>query len=516
MKTSSSLTISGLFIFLIAFFYIACKKTDRHTVDINIYQSDLVTRVKASISGFVTNEFDAPQPGAKVLFGSLTTTTNAYGYFEIKNAEIVQDAAVLTVKSAGYFNAIKTFVTSFNNSSFTRVKLIPKSKSGTINAASGGTVALANGMKVTLPADAIVNAITKEAYTGPVDISSFYIDPASKDLNEIMPGNLCGLDNSNEIKLLTTYGMTAVEMTGKSGELLQVGDGKKATLTFPLSSSMLTGAPSSIPLWYFDESSGLWIEQGTATKTGNTFTGEVSHFSFWNVDIKSIGAPFNCEVYAQGMPLKNVEVKITEVGNVFGSRSDFTNDSGYVEGWIPAGKDLLVEVIAGCGVIYSTTYNSSSYTINTGTSARPFSASFGRINIASTNIATISGKVLNCSNGSLANARVFFTNGTRGFSSVTNQVGEFNIKTPYCAGSSFVIVAENRNTDEQSMPQTFTPVNGFLDAGNILACGASTELYSDLEIDGQKYKLGPYENGTLSAIGAIDSSHQQTGFSTTL
>ena len=37
-------------------------------------------------------------------------------------------------------------------------------------------------------------------------------------------------------------------------------------------------------MWYFDEGTGKWMEQGTATKSGNYYVGEVCHFTYWNFD----------------------------------------------------------------------------------------------------------------------------------------------------------------------------------------------------------------------------------------
>ena len=102
-----------------------------------------------------------------------------------------------------------------------------------------------------------------------------------------MPGNLTGLTTNNEQKLLQTYGMIAVELEGGAGEKLNLAAGKIATISMPIPASMVASAPATIPLWYFNDTTGVWIEQGTATKQGSNYLGTVSHFSFWNCDVPS-------------------------------------------------------------------------------------------------------------------------------------------------------------------------------------------------------------------------------------
>jgi len=126
---------------------------------------DLKTKISSSVSGFVTDENNAAVMGATVQFGSSTTTTDKYGYFEAKNVQVVKEAAVVTVSKPGYFKGIKTYIATVGKAAFFRIKLIPKTIAGTIDAASGGTITLANGLNIKLPAGGIVNAATNTAYT---------------------------------------------------------------------------------------------------------------------------------------------------------------------------------------------------------------------------------------------------------------------------------------------------------------------------------------------------------------
>ena len=99
---SAMLVISLLWIF-------ACKKSTDVTSDIPSGPADLSTKVTAAkVYGYVTDENDAPVAGAGVKVGTTATTTNSYGYFEVKNAEVVKNAAVVTVTKSGYFKGIRT------------------------------------------------------------------------------------------------------------------------------------------------------------------------------------------------------------------------------------------------------------------------------------------------------------------------------------------------------------------------------------------------------------------------
>jgi hypothetical protein len=47
---------------------------------------------------------------------------------------------------------------------------------------------------------------------------------------------------------------------------------------------MVSVAPPTIEMWFFDEVKGIWKEEGIGTKQGSVYVGEVSHFSSWNFD----------------------------------------------------------------------------------------------------------------------------------------------------------------------------------------------------------------------------------------
>ena len=63
----------------------------------------------------------------------------------------------------------------------------------------------------------LVNASNGAAYTGNVSVSTFYLNPADANFNEYMPGDLRGLNSSNQQKILQSFGMVLIEMNDASG-----------------------------------------------------------------------------------------------------------------------------------------------------------------------------------------------------------------------------------------------------------------------------------------------------------
>jgi hypothetical protein len=125
----------------------SCQKDLDQTFVDNINQiPNLTTKINSSVSGFVVDENNEAVAGASVVVYDKTTTTDDYGYFSVKNVNVVKTAAVVTVNKSGYFPGIKTYIATENKSAFFRIKLIPKLNSGSFNSLNGGTISLSNGM----------------------------------------------------------------------------------------------------------------------------------------------------------------------------------------------------------------------------------------------------------------------------------------------------------------------------------------------------------------------------------
>ncbi len=467
-----SLTRFAIAIFLLLMINISCKKNIDQTIDPG-QLPDFTTKVTSSASGFVSNENGQPLPGALVKLGSFSVMTDQFGYFEIKNALVVKEAAVVTVEYAGYFKGIKTYMATEGKSGFFRIRLLPKSIAGTIQSGSGGSITLTNGLTISFPANAIKIAASGALYTGTVSVAAQWIDPTSAELDRIMPGDLRAINAEGYTKLLTTYGMAAVELIGSSGESLQIADGKKASMTFPLPASISANAPATIRLWYFDEQTGFWKEEGMATKVGNTYVGDVSHFSFWNVDIPGNYVQFSATVLnSNNSPFSYGYVKISLQANPSITAWGFTDSNGYVAGAIPANTALKMEVFAlnAC--------NTPLFTQNFTTTTVAYPA--GTIILPANNpsAAFVSGTITNCSNAPATSGYLMVHMNNQYTRYNLNSNGGYSFSTWLCTASTpATFLGVDLGAGQQSGVINQTIVVGVNAIPDIQACGTTLAMY---------------------------------------
>jgi hypothetical protein len=499
--------LSPLFLLLISVFTFNCQKElsapGGQNPGGNIPAPAPVT---ATVQGKVVDENNQPASGVSIKVGSKTATTDSRGYFRITNASLDKNASLVIAEKAGYFKALRSFQATMGANHIS-VKLIKKTLTGTVNSSAGGDVTLTNGAKVTLPANAVVKA-AGGVYNGTINVYAAYIDPSATDIAQTVPGSFMADDKDGKRVTLTSFGMLAVELESTSGEKLQIATDKTATLTAPIPSSALAAAPSSIPLWYVDEQTGIWKEEGMATKTGNTYSGSVKHFSFWNYDIG--GNAINLSLTLKDIeaaPLVHVLVRITRISSGWGGMAyGYTDSLGKVSGLVPSGELLKLDVLDDC--------NNSIFTQNVG----PFSANtdLGVLTVTSpsSSIVTIKGTALNCSGAIVTNgyAIVDYDGYPRYVS--TNSSGQFSVSILRCAGSPTTcdITAVDNVAQQQATVTGVTIIAPITTAGNITACGTSSAQYINYTLDGTNYVLSSTVPG--DSLSAFSFQQGTTPFTT--
>ncbi len=469
--------------------------------------------ITAGLQGYVVNQNGDSIANAIIKVGTEMAITDVTGFFHISKLTLDGNTTLVTAQKDGYFTGYRVFAAT-SGCNQVLIKLTGRTAAGTISASSGGKVSLSNGVTISLPANGVVTALSGSAYTGDIKVYAAYIDPTGYDFSKTVPGSLVANDKNGKRVLLASFGMLAVELESSAGDKLQIKDGNVATLTIPIPSSALGKAPATIPLWYIDEKTGVWQEEGMATKTGNVYAGTVKHFSFWNCDYPMNAVSLSMTLKTpDSLPLVNAPVRITAYnGDSTTSAYGWTDSLGQVKGLVPANENLTLDVIDNC--------NYSFYEQNIAPLTQ--STDFGTILINATgnDLFTLKGTLVDCSGKAVSNgyAVVQFD----GFTHYTasDASGNFIISLLKCPGTApactVIGVDETAQQEGQEVSVTITPppVSGggipVTDAGDIIACGTSSVQYINYSIDGENYTITRTINDS-SFYGRMATNYTQIG-----
>jgi hypothetical protein len=445
--------------------------------------------VAVTVQGNIFDENGKPAIGVAVQAGIKSAVTNARGYFRIVNAVLDKNASLVTAEKKGYFKCYRTFIATSGVNQI-MIKLVAKNLSGTVSSTSGGNITLSNGSKISLPANGIVRP-SGGNYSGTVNVYASYIDPSAQDIAQRVPGSFTGENKNNKRVFLTSYGMLAVELESSSGEKLQIAPGSTATLTMPIPASIQANAPASISLWYIDEQTGVWKEEGTATKTGNSYVGQVKHFSFWNCDFGGPAVKLSMTLQnSDGLPLSYVNVSINST--TAGAAHGLTDSLGQVTGLVPANERLVLNVMDQCyNIVYSQ---------NIGAFASSIDLGVIRLTSAAASVITIKGKLLSCNNTAVANGDVmiYWDNLLR--YAKTDNNGDFSTSFVTCsaAPSTCQVLGVDNAAQQQSGVQNITVTAPITNVGDIAACGDNSLQYVNYILDGADFIISSVLNDFFS------------------
>lgn len=303
-----------------------------------------------ALSGIVRDASGTPIEGVSIVSGSSAATTNTDGFFEFDQIQVVSvlnDRSVVRFSKAGYFDVVRSMdadddaadgaswevvMCKKENNDFTSIKTYSSSSDQTLQAGE---------MKIDMPQDGYKVDGTGASYTGKVKSEMVYLDPNNERFSEMMPGgDLAAVRSDNSSAQLVSYGMTDLNMYAENGDKLQLKDGSKAKLTFPIPAGMGENPPASIPLWSFNEKTGLWEEEGSAALQGNVYVGEVTHFSWVNLDDpEEQGTVYGYVKDDTGKVLPGVRLNIGQL-----LTSTVTQSNGYYSHEVPANTDFSISV----------------------------------------------------------------------------------------------------------------------------------------------------------------------------
>jgi hypothetical protein len=344
----------SLYFLLILFAFAACKKDDDNNnsgtntppnPEANYDNPQLSgTTISADFFGRITSPIGENIEGALVEIGNKSTTTNSFGFYEIDNALVDQNYAVIEVTAPSFFKQFRSFNPKPSSVNLQDIQMIPIAYSGAYQTSTGGTVQIAGGGQVIFQAGDLVNS-DGEAYTGQVAVATTYLNPTDPSLPSYLPGSLLAVDTDGEMATMITYGMAGIELYGSNGQSLQLAEGMTASLEMPIQPEQAAFAPETIPLWFFDETNGIWREDGVATKTGDKYVGSVSHFTFWNCDVPGDWAYLEGSVVYDGVSYNQTDFYFKVVRPDGSWATGYINSDGTFSGAVPSNESLEFYII---------------------------------------------------------------------------------------------------------------------------------------------------------------------------
>ncbi|WP_299106811.1 carboxypeptidase-like regulatory domain-containing protein [uncultured Winogradskyella sp.] len=448
---------------------------------------------------FIGNVIDSnknPIEGVTITIGNETVLTDSNGIFIINSTNVNERFGYVKAEKSGYIHGSRSVVPSGGTNKVT-IMLLEATVVGTVNSGSSETISVANGSSVSFDGNFIKE--DGSAYSGSVDVIMHHLDPADKDMAMQMPGMLYAQNNEGAERMLQTLGMLAIELRGTGGEDLNLGEGSISEIKMPVDASLMSIAPATIPLWYFDEVNGYWKEEGQATLQGNMYVGNVSHFSFWNCDIPAEAITLCITATNESNnSLSNLWVSITST--TFGTTYGYTNENGEVCGYVPSNETLELNIYS-----YDFCGDTPLYYEMIG----PFStdSNISIIVQESSDIIeeTIIGNFNSCNGDAVNDGYVQLTYGYQTYIDlVTN--GEFEINLLRCEedntfklkGSDYV----NLQTTD-SISYTFT--TPLTNIGSISACNTVTEFIQYSIDDGETVLIiDGFQTGFSEASDAVD------------
>lgn len=255
-------------------------------------------------------------------------------------------------------------------------------------------------------------------------------------------------------------------LTSGIGGQVQIAPGTNAPITFPVPKSLAAPTPSSIPLWFFDETIGMWKEEGTASLKAGVYKGTISRIADWN-----LGIPTAARAVVEGDVSCVANRAVGDVGVNIGQTKAMADENGHYRCRVPANATLPVKVIAeNNGVI-----GAAPITI------APIGANATRVvNVTTESCPSmLEGVIVDCSNKPIAGfLQITTAQGTR---LVSTSDGAFHTPIPH--GEALSVIAYSLDAHLSSEVTVADVAPGDInDVGSIEVCADPRGQFTDINV----------------------------------
>ena len=231
-----------------------------------------------SIEGHVRATSGALLPDVSVALGTLVTTTDARGWFRIQPVVPGEDL-VITARRPGLSGGRLVVDVAAGQVLDVGIVVAPARQVELADAAPGpdAVVSSLDGVQIEF-VDGTFTDLDGAPVAGPLDLAITLLNTPE---SVAAAPSMLAQEPGGAVFALESFGMAEVVLTAAGAPVTFTGT---AILSFPLITGHGFADGDAIPLWWFDESIGYWVEEGLGAVDDGRFVAEVTHFTWWNAD----------------------------------------------------------------------------------------------------------------------------------------------------------------------------------------------------------------------------------------
>ena len=305
---------------------------------------DVVAPITGNISGTIRDIAGNGVSGAIVAASGSSVATDENGIYTLSVE--VSDAVSVTVDANNYAQNSRVVAITEDATTALDMVLVAADKVETFDVTAGADISV-KGATVALAGASIVNS-DGSTYSGNVVAQVSFNQVTTLSGREAFPGDYIGLQENGEEAVLQSYGFIDVTLNDVDGNTLKLADGATATLTYPMDEN-IDNTPATIPLWYYDTVRGIWVEDGVATYDAdtNSYVGQVSHFTTWNLDAKFDGATIEgCVEDVNGVRIQSATLVVSTPG-VYKKKNNQDANGEFKFINAPSGLEFTIQALVG-------------------------------------------------------------------------------------------------------------------------------------------------------------------------
>jgi hypothetical protein len=328
-----------LLISLLLLVFFSCKDDEKDIVSPDREYTPRViqeTYGNAKLVGFVNDKNGSPLADVTVFFGEEKTTTGSDGSYQLNTLSAGANKRIWFEKD-GYASTQKLADISEELPNRIDASLFPIGKTMKMTS-DGGKIETENFSVEIEPAGFVYSDGTPVEVDVIVEATAFLT--SEDEFLDAFPGEFRGTRTDGTTTAIESFGFIDVELKVETGEPVKMAEGVMATIKIKAPNN----APSTIPMWHYDEDKAKWIEEGTGTLNEGFYTANVTHFTKWNWDrpydetSKIVGRVIDSE----GNPIEGASVVQRGITYRF-QNSTKTNEDGKFELLTPESNESEIE-----------------------------------------------------------------------------------------------------------------------------------------------------------------------------